>query len=136
VVCLAVTMASTSVLRVLPRRTLVTRSTQRRPPPSLIVRLPRLLPRRHPRIQMTPWGCPPRPGRTGAPSSVPGSVGRMSRGVSLDEVDSSEDKGFSEVLCVNHVIFFFSLRHPFPFKRGQRFLMGPKVVIFIFLYAA
>jgi hypothetical protein len=27
----------------------------------------------------TPWGCPPQPGRTGDPSSAPGSVDRMTQ---------------------------------------------------------
>jgi hypothetical protein len=44
VVGLATLMASASVLRVLPQRTSGTLTTRRRPPPSLIVRLLRLLP--------------------------------------------------------------------------------------------
>jgi hypothetical protein len=66
---LVVLTASVSVPRVPPRRTLGTQSTRRRHPPSQTVHLLRLLPRRHPRTQMTPWGFPPQPGRTGAPSA-------------------------------------------------------------------
>jgi hypothetical protein len=61
-----------------PRRTLGTRTTHRRYPPSQTARLLWLLPQCHPRTRMIPWGFPPRPRRTGAPSSVPGSVGRTS----------------------------------------------------------
>jgi hypothetical protein len=80
VVRLAALMASTSVLLVLPRRTSGTRSTRRRPLPSLIVRLLWLLPQHHLRTRMTPWGSPLWLECTSAPSSVPGSVGRISRG--------------------------------------------------------
>jgi hypothetical protein len=80
VVGLVALMASASVLRVPPRRTSGARSTRRRPPPSLTICLSRLLPRRHLRTRMTPWGSPPWPGRTSAPSSTLGSVGRISRG--------------------------------------------------------
>jgi hypothetical protein len=44
---------------------------------------------------MTTWGSPPRPGRTSAPSSVPGSVGRISRGVSSVEEDSDTSEEWS-----------------------------------------
>jgi hypothetical protein len=80
VVGLAAMTVSASALQVLLRRTSWTQSTRRRPPPSLVIRLLRLLPQHHPRTQTIPWGSQPWPGRTGAPSSATGSVGRMSRG--------------------------------------------------------
>jgi hypothetical protein len=76
---LVVATTSASVPRVLPRRTLGTRSTRRRYPPSQTARPLWLLPRRHPRTRLIPWGFPPRPGRTSIPSSAPGLVDRTSR---------------------------------------------------------
>jgi hypothetical protein len=58
-----------------------TQSTRRRHPLSQTARPLWHLPRCHPRIQMIPWGFPPWPGHTGAPSSAQGSVGRTSRGL-------------------------------------------------------
>ena len=78
VVGLVVLTASASMPRVPPRRTLGTQSTRRRHPPSQIARPFRLLPRRHPRTRMIPWGFPPRPGRTDVPSSTLGSMDRTS----------------------------------------------------------
>jgi hypothetical protein len=77
---LAVATTRASVPRVPTWRTLGTKSTRRRHPPSQTARLLWLLPRRHPRTRMIPWGSPPWLGRTDAPSSAPGSMGRMSRG--------------------------------------------------------
>jgi hypothetical protein len=65
---LAALTVSTNVPRVPPRRTLGTRSTRRRPPPASSEDSDDCM------------GSPPRPRHTGAPSSAPGSVGRMSRG--------------------------------------------------------
>jgi hypothetical protein len=45
--------------------------------------------------------------------------------------DPGMQTSFGDTMHNSHVISFF-LRHPFPFKRGERFLMGPYVVIFIF----
>jgi hypothetical protein len=55
-----------------------------------------------------------------------GLGGSDESGVSLDEVDSSEDKGFSEVLCVNHVIFFLFPMAPFSFQEGPKVFNGAK----------
>jgi hypothetical protein len=45
--------------------------------------------------------------------------------------DPVTQMSFRDTMCNSHVIFFF-LRQPFSYKRGERFLMGPLVVIFIF----
>jgi hypothetical protein len=71
---------SGNVSRLLPRRTLATRSTRKRSsPPSQRVRRSLPLPRRRLMIQTTPRGSPQRYGPTSGPSSVPGSRARMSR---------------------------------------------------------
>jgi hypothetical protein len=73
-------VTSANVSRLLPRRTLATRSTRRRssPPSPRDLRLPSL-PRRRLMIQTTPRGLPRRSGPTSGPSSAPGSRARMSR---------------------------------------------------------
>jgi hypothetical protein len=72
---------SGNVSRLLPRRTSATRSTRRRSsPPSQRARRSLPLPWRCLMIQTTPRGSPQRYGPTSAPSSVPGSRVRMSRG--------------------------------------------------------
>jgi hypothetical protein len=71
---------SASVSRLLPRRTLATRSTQRRSsPPSPKGLRPPPLPRRRLMIQTTPRGLSRRSRPTSGPSSAPGSRARMSR---------------------------------------------------------
>jgi hypothetical protein len=69
-----------SVSRLLPRRTSVTGSTQRRCSP-LSPRVHQLLPlpRRRLMTQTTPRGSPQRYGPTSGPSSTPGSRAQMSR---------------------------------------------------------
>jgi hypothetical protein len=81
VVVLRITPATNaSVSRLLPRRTLATRSTPRRSSPSSS-RVHRLLPlpRRRLMTQTTPRGSPQRYGPTSGPSSAPGLRARMSR---------------------------------------------------------
>jgi hypothetical protein len=69
-----------SASRLLPRRILATRNTQRRssPPSPRGLRLPSL-PQRRLTIQTTPRGLPRRSGLISGPSSAPGSRARMSR---------------------------------------------------------
>jgi hypothetical protein len=71
---------SASVSQLLHRRTLVTRSTQRRSSPLSLrgLRLPSPCVSR-PTTQTTPRGSRRRSGRTSEPSSAPGSRARMSR---------------------------------------------------------
>jgi hypothetical protein len=80
-VALLITPAtSASASRLLPRRTSVNQSTQRRsspPSPRDLRLLP--LPRRRLMIQTTPRGSPWRYELTSGPSSAPGSKARMSR---------------------------------------------------------
>jgi hypothetical protein len=49
--------------------------------------------------------------------------------------DLGMQMSFEDIMCKFRNFLTFSLWHPFPFKRGERFLMEPLVVIFIFCAA-